>query len=55
MEEALNHPWFAEFKDIHDLRKNAQNESSSQKFAAYTLMEPNSPKLKEEAEKYLKE
>ena len=54
LEEVLNHPWFEEFKDIHDLRLNFSTTGSGEgtKFAAYTLCEPNSPKLKEEIEKY---
>lgn len=44
----LNHPWFAEFKDIHQMRVSGANDS---KFMAYTLTEPNSPKIKEEIDK----
>jgi hypothetical protein len=49
LEEVLNHPWFGEFKDIHNMRSLADGES---KFQAYTLTEPNSPKIKEEIDKY---
>jgi hypothetical protein len=49
LEEVLNHPWFGEFKDIHTLRSTADGEN---KFQAYTLCEPNSPKIKEEIDKY---
>lgn len=49
LEEVLNHPWFADFKDIHEMRQGAGEDS---KFKAYTLTEPNSPKIKEEIEKY---
>jgi hypothetical protein len=54
LEEVLNHPWFADFKDIHDLRANSSVTGGGDlsKFAAYTLTEPHSPKLKEELEKY---
>ena len=50
LEETLNHPWFSEFKDIHDMRQGAKDGES--RFMAYTLTEPNSPKIKEEIEKY---
>jgi len=46
----LNHPWFAEFADIHKMREGAQGGEA--KFKAYTLTEPNSPKIKEEMDKY---
>lgn len=49
LEEVLNHPWFSDFKDIQALR--AKNDDVS-KFQAYTLLEPNSPKIKEELMKY---
>jgi serine/threonine protein kinase len=52
LEEVLNHPWFSDFKDIHQIRLNTNNDS---KFKAYTLTEPNSPKIKEEIEKYSQE
>ena len=53
LEEVLNHPWFSEFKDIHELRQGAKEGES--RFMAYTLTEPNSPKIKEEIEKYSKQ
>ena len=28
LEEVLNHPWFADFKDIHDLRVSTSNVSN---------------------------
>ena len=49
LEEVLNHPWFGDFKDIHEMRQKADGEN---KFEAYSLTEPNSPKIKEEIEKY---
>jgi hypothetical protein len=54
LEEVLNHAWFSDFKDIHNMRANAieTGVGEQSKFAAYTLTEPNSPKLKEEIEKY---
>ena len=54
LEEALNHPWFSDFKDIHSMRVASNNTGAGDqsKFAAYTLTEPNSPKIKEEIEKY---
>ncbi len=48
--EVLNHPWFSEFADIHKLRKNAAEGEA--RFMAYTLTEPNSPKIEEEVAKY---
>src|SRR5690606_19572254 len=51
LEEVLNHPWFSDFKDIHALRLSSQM-STGDKFMAYTLTEPNSPKIKEEIDKY---
>jgi hypothetical protein len=51
LEEVLDHPWFSDFKDIHELRKSTQT-GTDNKFMAYTLTEPNSPKIKEEIEKY---
>lgn len=46
----LNHPWFAEFAEIHKIRKDAAEGEA--RFMAYTLTEPNSPKLQEEKAKY---
>jgi serine/threonine protein kinase len=54
LEEVLNHPWFSNYKDIHELRVNHATNNES-KFSSYTLTEPNSPKIKEEIEKYSKE
>jgi calcium/calmodulin-dependent protein kinase I len=51
LEEVLNHPWFSDFKDIHELRVS-NTTSGESRFMAYTLTEPNSPKIKEEIEKY---
>ncbi len=50
LEEVLNHAWFGEFKDIHNMRGTTAEGDS--KFQAYTMTEPNSPKIKEEMEKY---
>ena len=55
LEEVLNHPWFSDFKDIHSMRTANSNENDPDKFMKYTLTEPNSPKIKEEIEKYSKE
>ena len=49
LEEVLNHPWFAEFSEIHKIRQNADGEG---RFMAFTLTEPNSPKIREEADRY---
>ena len=51
LEEVLNHPWFSDYKDIHALRMSSQT-TAGDKFMAYTLTEPNSPKIKEEIDKY---
>lgn len=50
LEETLNHPWFAEFKDIATMRQGTKE--GENRFMAYTLTEPNSPKIKEEIERY---
>jgi hypothetical protein len=52
LEEALNHPWFAEFKEIHAMRQGAKDGEA--RFMAYSLTEPNSPKIREEIERYTK-
>jgi len=50
LEEALQHPWFASFKDIQEKRKGNMKDSNGldNKFEAFTLMEPNSPKMTED-------
>ena len=52
MEEVLNHNWFSEgeFAEIHKMRKEAAEGEA--RFMAFTLTEPNSPKMKEEMQKY---
>lgn len=50
LEEVLNHPWFADFADIHKMRKDAVEGQA--RFMAYTLTEPNSPKIQDEIDKY---
>jgi hypothetical protein len=52
LEEVLNHNWFSEgeFAEIHKLRAAAAEGEA--RFMAFTLTEPNSPKLKEEFQKY---
>ena len=50
LEEVLNHKWFAEFADIHKLRLGAGEGEA--RFMAFTLTEPNSPKIKEEFDMY---
>jgi hypothetical protein len=54
LEEVLNHPWFADSKEIHSMRINSANSptANESKFSMYTQTEPNSPKIKEEIEKY---
>lgn len=49
LEEVLNHPWFSDFKDIQAMRAKTDEQS---KFQAYCVLEPNSPKIKEELMKY---
>lgn len=46
----LQHKWFSGFKDIMEQRKNVKGEAEGvdNKFEAFTLMEPNSPKLTED-------
>jgi len=49
LEEVLQHKWFSGFKDIMEARKNMKgDEGVDNKFEAFTLMEPNSPKLTED-------
>lgn len=50
LEEVLNHPWFAEFVEIHKIRQGAAEGEA--RFMAFTLTEPNSPKLQEDLDKY---
>jgi hypothetical protein len=52
LEDVLNHKWFSEgeFAEIHKLRQAAAEGEA--RFMAFTLTEPNSPKLKEEMQKY---
>ena len=47
LEEALQHPWFADYKDIQNVRKaSAKNDKGlDNKFEAFTIMQPNSPKM----------
>ena len=47
LEEALQHPWFAEYKEIQNVRKGVGKESGEldNKFEAFTIMQPNSPKM----------
>ena len=52
LEAVLNMEWFAEFKEINAARQEAKEES---KFKAYTLTQPDSPKIREEIDKVLAE
>ena len=47
LEEALQHPWFADYKDIQSVRKGAakNDKGLDNKFEAFTIMQPNSPKM----------
>ena len=47
------HPWFSDFKEISNARKEAMTKKQNS-FALNTLIEPNSPKILEEIEKYSK-
>ena len=51
LEDVLDHPWFSDFKDIHQMRLQTPTTNES-RFKAYTLTEPNSPKLQEEIDRY---
>ena len=46
LESVLEHPWFASYKDILDMRKNVT--SNQNKFMAFSIAEPGSPTLKKE-------
>lgn len=50
LEEALQHPWFADYKDIQAVRKGATKTANGldNKFEAFTIMQPNSPKMTED-------
>ena len=49
LEEALQHPWFAEYKDIQSVRKGAKGANGlDNKFEAFTIMQPHSPKMTED-------
>jgi len=47
LEETLQHPWFAEFKEIHATRMGSGKDANGldNKFEAFTLTETNSDKL----------
>lgn len=57
LEETLQHPWFAEFKEIHDVRSKAQNDKSGidSKFEAFTITDMSSKKIDQDQEQLLKE
>lgn len=52
LEETLQHPWFADYKNIQKVRKEIGNGKDANtldnKFEAFTIMEPNSPKMTED-------
>ena len=50
LEEVLQHKWFSGFKEIMDKRKGSQKDAEGvdNKFEAFTLLEPNSPKMTED-------
>jgi serine/threonine protein kinase len=50
LEETLQHPWFADYKDIQSVRKAASKSGNGldNKFEAFTIMQPNSPKMSED-------
>jgi len=45
LEEVLSMAWFSEFKDANKARENA---TDAEKFKAYTLTDPTSPKIQSE-------
>lgn len=47
------HPWFSDFKEISHARKEAMTKKQNS-FVWNTMIEPNSPKIQEEIEKYSK-
>jgi len=50
LEETLKHEWFASFKEIQAVRNsnNKDENGLDSKFQAFTIMEPNSPKMVED-------
>ena len=52
LEQVLQMEWFEEFKEIGSIRKKGDEAS---KFKAYTLTDPDSPKIQEEMDKVCKE
>lgn len=50
LQETLQHEWFSNYKDIHQERTGTLKDANGldNKFQAFTLTEPNSPKLIED-------
>ena len=57
LEETLQHKWFAEYKEIHANRTGSLKDKNGldNKFEAFTLTEPNSPKMTEDLKQLQKE
>ena len=57
LEETLQHKWFAEYKQIHESRTGSLKDAHGldNKFEAFTLTEPNSPKMTEDLKNLQKE
>ena len=47
LEETLQHPWFQEYKEIHDVRTKAQADKNGldSKFEAFTITDVSSKKI----------
>lgn len=57
LEECLQHKWFSSYKDIQQKRQGTLKDSNGldNKFEAFTLMDPNSPKMTEDLKALEKE
>jgi calcium-dependent protein kinase len=52
LEEVLKDKWFADFKEIHDIR--SKNDKAMSKFEQMTMTEPKSPKIQAEKDRVIK-
>jgi len=48
IEDVLKHPWFGSYKEIQLMRSDLTDTQS--KFEAFSMVEPNSPKIAKEVE-----
>lgn len=56
LEEVLQHKWFEEFKEIHDLRKNKIDSNGlDNKFKNFTITAPDSPKIQQDMHELINE